>query len=391
MAGRRELGFPKAGGCSLREQLARKTLRNVRSQGHVCIELREDGKRVIFFCTLCLAPCYSDSVLFDHLKGNLHTERYAAAKATLLKPNPWPFNDGVHFFHDSPEENAQSRVSSVDRVSLLDTDNDDENSLAIVCHGENLRPTNVHGGFECNKNLDSNDSDNSNAEDYSLVIPRVLHKDEVSDLEVRFLGVGQIAARVREKDGVSNGVSRIWCEWLGKKDSADDDAAMIPEHDYAVVTFAYNYDLGRKGLIEDVKYLLLSSPQSEKEETLGARKKQRSSLSDEDNSESLSNQSDSSGEDSLSSTSPNSKLVLHGYSDQLLHSRVILSKTLRKEMRRQQRVAAERMCDICQHKMLPGKDVATLLNKKTGKLVCSSRNVNGVKFLHYLFSFSLSI
>ncbi|KAJ6379251.1 hypothetical protein OIU76_015965 [Salix suchowensis] len=35
------------------------------------------------------------------------------------------------------------------------------------------------------------------------------------------------------------------------------------------------------------------------------------------------------------------------------------------------------MCDICQQKMLPEKDVATLWNRKTGKLACSSRNVYG--------------
>lgn len=40
-------------------------------------------------------------------------------------------------------------------------------------------------------------------------------------------------------------------------------------------------------------------------------------------------------------------------------------------------MASEKMCDICQHKMLPGKDVATLLNMKTGRLACSSRNVHG--------------
>ncbi|KAJ6763868.1 ACYL-UDP-N-ACETYLGLUCOSAMINE O-ACYLTRANSFERASE [Salix purpurea] len=35
------------------------------------------------------------------------------------------------------------------------------------------------------------------------------------------------------------------------------------------------------------------------------------------------------------------------------------------------------MCDICQQKMLPEKDVAMLWNRKTGKLACSSRNVYG--------------
>ncbi|KAL8117776.1 hypothetical protein AgCh_015610 [Apium graveolens] len=42
--------------------------------------------------------------------------------------------------------------------------------------------------------------------------------------------------------------------------------------------------------------------------------------------------------------------------------KLISSKTVRKELRKHQRVAAERMCDICQHNVLPGKDVETLMN-----------------------------
>lgn len=67
MAGNREVGFPKTTASSLREQLARTTLSRVRARGHPYLELREDGKRFIFFCTLCLSPCYSDTILLDHL------------------------------------------------------------------------------------------------------------------------------------------------------------------------------------------------------------------------------------------------------------------------------------------------------------------------------------
>ncbi|KAK2966322.1 hypothetical protein RJ640_000265 [Escallonia rubra] len=381
------------GACSLREQLAKTTLRNVRLQGHKYVELREDGKRFIFFCTLCLAPCYSDSVLFDHLKGSLHSDRYAAAKATLLKPNPWPYNDGVLLFHDPSDEDNDDKnvlVLNANRVRLLDPERDDENDLAIVCVGEKFKPVSngqVPRDGLCSKRYSDSivetncdrtcyDADlNGDVEGYQLVVPGVLHKDEVSDLEVTFTGVGKIAARLSEKDGVSKWITRIWCEWLGKKESSNVDDLMIPQHDFAVVTFTYNYDLGRKGLLDDAKYLLLCSPPPEAE---GSRKKRRKSFSDpEDMSESLSNQYDSSGEESLSSDNSNSMLLLNGCDDELMHSRVISSKTLRRELRQQQRVAAERMCDICQHKMLPGKDVAALLNRKTGKLVCNSRNVNG--------------
>ncbi|KAK9284460.1 hypothetical protein L1049_023633 [Liquidambar formosana] len=378
MAGRGELGFPKTNIASLREQAARTTLRNVRMQGHTYIELREDGKRFIFFCTLCLAPCYSDSVLFDHLKGNLHTERYAAAKVTLLGPNPWPFNDGVFFFDNSCEQNKQLAISNGNQDSMLDTSNND-NNLAIVKHSvngnNNLEAVGVHSDSEFSsgyKNL------HANGGNCDMVIPGVLLKDEKTDLELRFMGFGQIAARFREKHGASDEISKIWCEWLGKRDAADEDTFMVPEHDFAVVTFSYNYELGRRGLVDDLKSLLSLSPRAEIENGEDSGRKRKKSFSDpEDVSESLSNQYDSSGEDSLGSNSSTPRLLLEGYDDQLLHTRFISSKAMRRELRRQQRVAAERMCDICQHKMLPGKDVAALLNLKTERLVCSSRNVNG--------------
>lgn len=416
MAGRRELGFPKTSACSLKEQLARRTLQNVRSQGHIYVELREDGKRSIFFCTLCLAPCYSDAILFDHLKGNLHTERLAAAKATLLKPNPWPFNDGVLFFQGSAEQDKQLLPNSTaDRNGLLALHNGDRNNLAVVCYEEHLRPnSNGHistNGSGCNDGSDSGGSDldcdgnspdrhvnntNGNGNDrsddrctnrdwnaYNLVVPGVLHGDEISDLQVRFLGVGQVAARFFLKDDIQSGICRIWCEWRGK--NQDVDSCVVPEHDFAVVTFSYYYGLGRKGLLDDERYLLCSNPGEETEVSEDARKKRKKSFSDpEDISESLSKQYESSGEDSQTSNSCSSRLLLHGYDDQLLHSRVISSKKMRRELRRQQRVAAERMCDICQQKILPGKDVATLLNRNTGRLVCSSRNVNGAFHLFHI-------
>ncbi|XP_057955777.1 uncharacterized protein LOC131149388 [Malania oleifera] len=383
MAGKRELGFLKPSVCSLREQAARTTLQNVRMQGHTYVELREDGKRFVFFCTLCLAPCYSDSVLFDHLKGNLHSERYAAAKVTLLGANPWPFNDGVHFFNNSSENETQLAISN-DQIKLLESGHND-NSLAIVSHNGNVKPSlNQDGrcyGYACKNNLDYEEDLSGcvmeNGGDSDVLIPGVLFRDEISDLGARFVGFGQISAKLCEKDGILKGMSRIWCEWLGKKDLADQDLFIIPEHEYAVVIFSYSYDLGRKSLFDDVKFLLPSNSPTEIESDELPRKKRKSFSDPEDISKSLSNQYDSSGEDSLSANS-SPRLLLDQYDDQLLlHKRSTSSKALRRELRRQQRVAAERMCDICQHKMLPGKDVATLLNMKTERFACSSRNVSG--------------
>ncbi|XP_070038177.1 uncharacterized protein [Nicotiana tomentosiformis] len=374
MAGR-QLGFPKTSGCNLKEQLVRRTLNNVRSQGHTYIELREDGKRLVFFCTLCHSPCYSDSVLFNHLRGSLHTEMVAAAKATLLKPNPWPFNDGVLFFKDLEYDKQHLPIADVGQSRLVETCLVDESSLAIVEYGGNLRP-NVDVGVLQDEYCELTGDGQSD----NLVIPGVLCKDELSDLEVNLIGIGQIAVRLTVHDIDSKSIRKIWCEWLGKNDSDDIDVSVVPDHDFAVVTFPYNYNLGRKALLDD-RFLLPSSPYSESEETItvGAGNKRRKSFSDpEDISESLSNQCDSSGEESQSTNSSNMRLMLGTRDDQLVGSRIISSKTMRRELRKQQRVASERMCDICQQKMLPGKDVAALLNRKSGRLVCSSRNLTGM-------------
>ncbi|MBA0636008.1 hypothetical protein Godav_025832 [Gossypium davidsonii] len=356
MEERRELGFPRTIACSLKEQLARTTLNNVRSQGHTYIELREERKRFIFFCTLCLAPCYSDSMLLDNLKGNLHTKRLAAA-------NPWPFNDGVLFFGKCNEKEKQLAVVKFNENRLLEFESND-NNLAIVKYvGSEV------SSYE--KNV------NGSAEDSDLVIPGVLIKDEVSDLKVSLIGFGKIAARFCE-NGVSNRLGRIWCEWLGKEAPRNDDKVKVPKHEFAVVTFVYNCDLGRKSLLDDVKSLLTSGSPMELVNVVAAGRKRKKSFSDPEYiSESLSNQYDSSGEDSSASNSASSRLALDRYDDQLLLTRFISSKAVRRELRRQQCIAAERMCDICQQKMLPEKDVTALLNLKTGKLVCSSRNVNG--------------
>ncbi|KAJ6421979.1 hypothetical protein OIU84_027006 [Salix udensis] len=329
MAGNREVGLPKTTSSSLREQLARTTLNTVRARGHPYLELRQDGKRFIFFCILCLSPCYSATILFDHLRGKLHTGRLSAAKATLLKPNPWPFSDGIHFF---------------------DASNGNEKQLAI-------------------KNV-------VNEEGSDLVIQNVRLYEEVSGLKVRFMGSGRIAVRIYEKDDGSNEISRIWCEWLGKWSSNDEERIGVLDHDFSVVTFAYDYDLGRRGIFDDVKLLLSSrSPEMAENDEGGNSKGKRSHSEPGDISRSWINQYALFEEESSKTTCASSKLVLDRYGDQLMQTRFISSKKVRREVRKQQRIAAGKMCDICMHKMLPGKDVATLWNRKTGKLACSSRNV----------------
>lgn len=371
VGGGKELGFlERSGVISLKEQLARTALRNVRLKGHTYVELREDNKKVIFFCVLCLSPCYSDSVLHDHLRGHLHKQMYEAAKATLLKQNPFPFNDGMLFFHTSCEED--NRSNGICGRNLLQKRSINENSLAIVAVGEGNAS---EYEFSSDESLDSVRGDESLDID-DLIIPDVLHKDKVSDLEVREVGVGKISVRYCEKDGVSKGIKKIWCEWLGKNDSVNDDTVLY--HDFAVVSFSFDFDLGRKGLLDDLQDFLTSSSRLAIEGKKNAKGKKRKSLSDlEDVAESLSNQYESSGEGEESGSS-SSRNILDVYDENSLQLRLMPNKCTRKEIRTRQRLASERVCDICQHKMLPGKDVATLLNMKTGKIVCSSRNLNGV-------------
>ncbi|XP_054813837.1 uncharacterized protein LOC129314418 [Prosopis cineraria] len=397
MAGKLELGFPKTSSCSLREQLARKILHTVRSQGHPYVDLRENGKKFIYFCTLCLAPCYSDTALFDHLKGNLHMERLSTAKVTLLGPNPWPFNDGIVFF-DTSIKNVDDlpNMNAKQKRQLEYTDND--NSLAIVKFGENLISSDDNHAevdeVNCSikylesgavhSDLQLSSTDDAVSDDYTLVIPHALIRDKTSDLQAREVGLGKIAARFFEKDGGLNGIRRIWCEWLGKDTDGHQVGSVVPEHNFAVIIFSYNSDLGRNGLLEELKFLLPSTSVTEPEIENSSGQKRKKSFSDpEDVSDSLSNQYDSSVEDSSASNSATSRLALGHIDNQLLHTRFISSKAIRKELRRQQRLAAEKMCDICKQKMLPGKDVATLFNLKTRRLACSSRNGTGAFHLFH--------
>lgn len=357
MAGKLELGSPKSDVSNPKQQAARKILKIVRSQGHPYVELRENGKKFIYFCTLCLAPCYSDDVLFNHLKGNLHKERLSAAKVTLLGPKPWPFNDGLVFFDTSTESDKELGVTDSYQNRLLKVD-DNEGNLAIVKFDEGVQ-----------SNAKPCSTDGVQDDECALVIPHLLIGDETFDVKVREVGLGKIAARFLEKSNALNGIKRIWCEWLGKESNGKQDGFEVLEHDFAVVNFSYNYDLGRSGLLDDVKLLLPSASGGQKGKT---------SLSDSDDvSDSLSNQCDSSAEESSDSNNSNSRLALDQFNNHILCTRFISSKALRKELRRKQRLAAEKVCNICQQKMLPGKDVAALMNLKTRRVACSSRNRTG--------------
>ncbi|XP_068645459.1 uncharacterized protein [Aristolochia californica] len=400
MATGKVLGLSMTNGCSLREAMALATLREVHNKGHLYVEIRKDGKRPIFFCTLCLSRCYSDSALNDHLGGYIHSQRYAAAKVTLFGPIPWPFSDGVLFFHNSSEKDQ--------KLLTLDSNNMSSNSNSMIT---------VYSGQNSNGNSSSNNGSSGlvvNGHNNQIVIPGVLLNDKVSSLEVEHMGMGHIGLRLNE---MNNCVNRIWCAWLGQGESDDNDKLSLPSSDFGVVVFSYHYDLGRKPVASDLSLLGSSSPSVETISFCG-RKRIKSFSEPEDFSQDLDDKCDSAVEDCLDSNNSSEKAIVlqkdhsvhddyqlqeecldtknssekaivpqkdnsktalttNQYDQQLQHSRIISSKAVRKALRKQQRIAAERMCDMCQQKMLPGKDVATLFNCKTGNVACRSRNTNG--------------
>jgi hypothetical protein len=69
----------------------------------------------------------------------------------------------------------------------------------------------------------------------------------------------------------------------------------------------------------------------------------------------------------------------------------LVSKSARRELRKQKHIAAEKVCDICGWPMLSGKDVTTLLNCNTGNLACSSRNSSGVSKFQNSIDFCVSV
>ncbi|KAK1375060.1 hypothetical protein POM88_031253 [Heracleum sosnowskyi] len=141
-----------------------------------------------FVILVIFGVCYSDSVLYDHLRGHLHKIRYDAAKATLLKPSSWPFNNGVYFFHDLCDHVEKSKDSNADGFNFLEIDEIEvNNNLAIVPHNGKKNPgcfrlvspdrpesEVVYSDFDKDSSGDCNGNENED-----LIITGVLHKDEI--------------------------------------------------------------------------------------------------------------------------------------------------------------------------------------------------------------------
>jgi len=305
--GGKELAVINNGGLNLREVAARATLRETRLQGHVYVELRQVGKRTIFFCTLCQTPCFNDSVLNDHLKGNLHARRYAAAKVTLFGPIPWPFSDGVLFFNTSCENdvNGDEVSTNVRSIGLAASNSFNGRNVTNGCK-KILASINGHDKFS--KRNGGN----------CLVIPGVLLREEVTRMRVQFIGYGHIGTRVHETNEGRRNINRIWCCWLGRGESDDCKELLLSlKCDFAVVSFSYTYDLGRKATSDELE---ASGSFFEIDDLGHPRKKKKKFFADP-------NDSSDSRADRLSGCSENS-------SSQLCDSRLIPSRSVRRELRK---------------------------------------------------------
>ncbi|KAL0907586.1 hypothetical protein M5K25_022003 [Dendrobium thyrsiflorum] len=397
--GRKELSVKKIGKLNLREEAAKATLRTVWQQGHVYIELRKITKRSIFFCTLCLTQCFSEAVLYDHLRGNLHSKRYSSAKITLFLPNPWPFNDGVLFFDTSRAKDLSIKFVLESQRGVVLGVNDGRSGAADKV--DELRPKFRGTSDQDITNLTSDHIRNARNAGKPVIahekikkckgvqehfsISYVLPNEEISKLELEIIGYGHIGAKIHEdsericEDSERSCMfSRIWCAWLGDGNSDGcDELLASPKCDFAIVSISYTYDLGKRCDIQDE--VRPPSPGSffEIDESGKRTKKRKKSFSDpEDSSESFADQSASSCEQS--------HIVGSLGNSHSRHCRPMYNRDLRKELREQNILTAQRKCDICQQPMLLGKDVATLLNLKTGRFACSSRNINGAFHLFHV-------
>eukprot|EP00252_Welwitschia_mirabilis_P013971 TRINITY_DN30978_c0_g1_i1.p1 TRINITY_DN30978_c0_g1~~TRINITY_DN30978_c0_g1_i1.p1 ORF type:complete len:438 (+),score=50.32 TRINITY_DN30978_c0_g1_i1:435-1748(+) len=284
----------------VKEGAARAVLRDVLRNGHETVELRQDGKRLIFFCNLCCTRCYSDASLLDHLNGNLHSKRYAAAKISFLASPPWPFNDGVSLaFPSSSSKFGNNTSLALESSSSVNQTNSETNS------------------------------------------------------PYQWVGCGHAYMRASHPHPAPS-VKAVWCYWMGQtqnRPSSQENSVPVPvcDCDYGILTFRYTHTLGR-GAMD-------TSPSLMDIDEIRKRKKRRGrpprlSL-----------------HPFLQSSSSIEKSQTQSQSDSEIGVSVSNKGIMRKGL--------DRLCFICHQQMLPGKDVAALLNIKTGLIACSSRNRRG--------------
>uniref|UniRef100_A0A5B6ZLL1 C2H2-type domain-containing protein n=1 Tax=Davidia involucrata TaxID=16924 RepID=A0A5B6ZLL1_DAVIN len=88
------------------ESAAQILVENYKAEGLCFVQVRRPSLEEDFeiVCTLCGFDCDSDEELRSHFtRGIIHEVSLEVAEKTLLKSNPWPFDDGYIFFHGEGE------------------------------------------------------------------------------------------------------------------------------------------------------------------------------------------------------------------------------------------------------------------------------------------------
>lgn len=340
----------------VREGAARAVLRDAWNHGHETVELRQDGKRVIFFCTLCSTRCYSDGALSDHLNGNLHARRYAAAKISILASPAWPFNDGVVFSFPSSKQEGMRTFSPPPPVP--------NNSSS----GNNKK--NYTDEVQCRERSPVKESELSN--------PRFSCKVGTSSFPLEWIGCGHVFMRVLQFGTGNPAVKAVWCCWLGEKRGRElesqDSNTSLPECEYSIVSFPYSHTLGRGGSYGN-SWRAASSPMDIDRSSRRRKKKGRPpKINSHPLFEVASAEAAKDGSRNLDTQVCEKSL---GELAMDVQGKNLSNRALRRALRRQRVEALERLCFICHQQMLPGKDVAALFNRKSGLIVCSSRNKRG--------------
>lgn len=317
----------------VKEGAARAVLRDAWQHGHESIELRRDGRRLIFFCTLCSTRCYSDAALSDHLNGNQHSRRALAQSSS------------------PPCSSVLEYSQSSDPQTVHKSGNFGETEQSV--NGMNGKAKNDSRALSVLSDLNCNS----------------VGAFPASSLE--WIGSAEILLKAAQSEP-SRQVKAVWCRWLGRKYEEESDVQareLVESSGYSVVIFPYSDAIGRRGNWKPACMLDDSSSLSrEKPQQLEYWRKRTKNL-ELRNRESF---------DPLAKDCLSSRLCLDSPKKEGEPIPKDLSqRALRKALKKQKLDAMERLCFICHQQMLPGKDVAALLNLKAGQMMCSSRNKRG--------------
>ncbi|KAJ7550268.1 hypothetical protein O6H91_07G091300 [Diphasiastrum complanatum] len=288
---------------ALKEERAWAVVRDVWQRGHQSVELRHDGRRAIFFCTICETRCYSDSALSDHLHGNVHARNSAAAAAAASAAN-------CHF----------SNVGQLPWKSTTGQTLEKPKDAAVP--PEKTNPSSSPTLYD------------------------------MSSASLEWVGDGRLFVRSHFSNSLRH-VEAAWLRWCGKEALGAGTVAIEGDSEYAIVIIPYSDGLGRSGN----KDALLPTNLNKDNCLIGSKKWHPESKKSQGSTPQMPGHC-------------NSHSVSDGKDIQRLRGGL-------RGWSRKQSKSVDRLCFICRQKMAAGKDVAALLNAKTGEMACGSRNWRG--------------